>query len=98
MCFVSCSTARISDRQVRAVRKVHELYELFTQSKLGDTDNTGDAEEYERESETVVRTQSLALCSKHEMPRSFLWHLVSKAWILSQSQQAGSVSHSGWFS
>ena len=39
---------------MRAFRKVHELLELFTQSKLGDTDSTGDAEEYERESETVV--------------------------------------------
>ena len=33
---------------------MHELLELFTQSKLGDTDITGDAEEWERESETVV--------------------------------------------
>ena len=39
---------------MRAFRKVHELLELFTQSKLGDTDSTGDAEEWERESETVV--------------------------------------------
>ena len=38
---------------MRAVKKVHELLELFTQSKFGDTD-TGDAEEQERESETVV--------------------------------------------
>ena len=30
---------------VRAVRKVHELLELFTQSKFGDTDSTGDAED-----------------------------------------------------
>ena len=35
------------------MRQVHELLELFTQSKLGDTDSTGDAEEYERESESV---------------------------------------------
>ena len=33
---------------------MHKLLELFTQSKLDDTDSTGDAEEYERESETVV--------------------------------------------
>ena len=39
---------------MRDVRKVYELLELFTQSKLGDTDSTGDAEEWERESETVV--------------------------------------------
>ena len=45
LCLVSRSTARISNRWVRAVRKVHELLELFTQSKLGDTDSTGDAEE-----------------------------------------------------
>ena len=51
--LVSCCTARISDKQLRAVRQVHELLELFTQSKLGDTDSTGDAEEYERESESV---------------------------------------------
>ena len=44
----------MSNRQVRAVRKVHELLELFTQSKLSDADSTGDAEEWERESETVV--------------------------------------------
>ena len=42
---VSRSTIRISNRRVRAFRKVHELLELFTQSKLGDTDSTGDAEE-----------------------------------------------------
>ena len=29
-----------------------------------------------------LRTQSLVLCSKYEMRRSFLRHLVSKAWIL----------------
>ena len=49
----------MSDRQVRAVRKVHELLELFTQSKLGDTDSTGNAEEFERESETVVFVSAL---------------------------------------
>ena len=44
---------------MRAVRKVHELLELFTQSKLGDTDSTEDAEEFERESETVVFVSAL---------------------------------------
>ena len=39
---------------MRVFRKVLELLELFTQSKLGDTDSTGDAEELERESESVV--------------------------------------------
>ena len=48
-----CS-ARISDRRVRAVRQVHELLELFTQSELGDTGSTGNAEEYEREFESVT--------------------------------------------
>ena len=33
---------------------MHELLELFTESKLGDTDSTGDAEEWERGSETVL--------------------------------------------
>ena len=33
---------------------MHELLELFTQSKLGDNDSTGDGEEWEREFETVV--------------------------------------------
>ena len=33
---------------------MHELLKLFTQSKLGDTDSTGDAEEWERGSETVL--------------------------------------------
>ena len=33
---------------------MHELSELFTKSALGDTDSTGDEEEYERESETVI--------------------------------------------
>ena len=33
---------------------MHELLGLFTQSKLGNTDSTGDAEEYEKDSETVL--------------------------------------------
>ena len=52
--MVSYSTARISDRWVRAVRKVHELLEFLTQCRFYDTDSTGDAEEYKRESQTVV--------------------------------------------
>ena len=43
----------MSDMQVRALRQVHELLELFTQNELADTGNTGDAGEYKRESETV---------------------------------------------
>ena len=39
--------------------KSHKLLELFTQSKVGDTDSAGDAEEYERESETVVLARAL---------------------------------------
>ena len=38
---------------------MHKLLELFTQSKLGGADSTGDAEEYKRESETVVFAGSL---------------------------------------
>ena len=44
---------------MRALRKVQELLKLFTQSKLGDTDSTGDAEELERESKTVVFVSAL---------------------------------------
>ena len=45
----------------------------------------------------LLRTQSLVLCSKLEMWKSFLRHLVSTAWILFfQSQQAGSTFHSHW--
>ena len=57
--MVSLSIARISDRWFRAVRKVHELLELFTQSKSGDADSTGDADEHKRESETVVFASAL---------------------------------------
>ena len=46
--LVSCCTARISDRLVRAVRQVHEHLELFTQSGMDDTGRKGDVEEYER--------------------------------------------------
>ena len=41
----------------------------------------------------LLGTQSLVLCSKQDM-QGFLRHLVSNAWTLSQSQQAGSMSHS----
>ena len=41
---VSRYTASISDRQVRALKQVHGLLELFPQSELVDTDSTGYAE------------------------------------------------------
>ena len=44
---------------MRAFRKVHELLELFTQSKLGDTDSTGDAEEYKMEFAAIVFASAL---------------------------------------
>ena len=62
MCYlfmVSCCTDRRSDRQGRAARKVYGLLELLTQSKLGDTNSTEDAEEYERESKTVILAGAL---------------------------------------
>ena len=43
----------------------HELLELFTQNKLGDTDSTGDAEEYERESETFIFASVLFWAVSH---------------------------------
>ena len=52
--LVSRCTARISDGQVRAVRRVHQLFELFIRSELEDTGSMGDAEEYDRESKTVL--------------------------------------------
>ena len=33
---------------------MHELLEFLTQCRFYDTDSTGDAEEYKRESQTVV--------------------------------------------
>ena len=55
---------------------MHELLELFTQSKLGDTDSTGDAEESERESETVVFVSAfLALLAM------LVWLPVVKVWF-----------------
>ena len=61
---------------MRAFRKVHELLELFTKSKLGDTDSTGDAEEKEKESETVVFVgASLALLAM------LVWLPTVKVWF-----------------
>ena len=57
--MVSHYIARISNRQIRAVRQVHELSELFTENELQDTGNTGDGEEYERESKTVIFASAL---------------------------------------
>ena len=57
--WVSCCTARTLDRWIRAVRQVHELLELFIQNKLADTGSTGDAEEYERESDTALFASAL---------------------------------------
>ena len=37
---------QVPDKWIRAVRQVHELLELLTQSELDDTDCTGDVEEY----------------------------------------------------
>ena len=34
--------------------QVRELFEMFTQSESDKIDSTGDAEEYKRESETVI--------------------------------------------
>ena len=74
--MVSRSTARISDRQVIAVRKVYELLQLFKQSKLGDTDRTGDADEYERESKTVVFASAL-----FALLAVLFWLLTVKVWF-----------------
>ena len=46
-------------------QNIHELLELFTQSKLRDTDSAGDAEEYEREFETVIFAGALLLAVSH---------------------------------
>ena len=39
---------------------MRELLELFTQNELSDTGSTGDAEEYERETETVIFAAALS--------------------------------------
>ena len=61
---------------MRAVRKVHELLDLFTQSKLGDTDSTGDAEEYAREPETFVFAGALLA-----LLAMLVWSLTDKVWF-----------------
>ena len=70
--LVSLNTARVSDRLVRAVRKVHEVLELFTQSKLGDTDSKGDAEEYK----TIVFASALLV-----LLAVLVWLLTVKVWF-----------------
>ena len=55
---------------------MHKLLELFTQSKLDDTDSTGDAEEYERESETVVFAGALLV-----LLAMLVWSLMAKVWF-----------------
>ena len=49
---------------------MHELWELFTQSKLGDTDSTGDVEEYERASGALFAVLAM-----------LFWLLMVKAWF-----------------
>ena len=61
---------------MRVFRKVLELLELFTQSKLGDTDSTRDAEEYERESKTVVFVGALLA-----LLAMLLWLPMVKVWF-----------------
>ena len=55
---------------------MHELLELFTQSKLGETDSTEDAEQYERESETVVFVSALRV-----LLTMLVWSLTVKVWL-----------------
>ena len=55
---------------------MHELLELFTQSKLGDTDSTGDAEKYEKESETFVFVGALLA-----LLAMLVWSLTVKIWF-----------------
>ena len=75
--MVAHCIARISDRQVRAVKKVHKRLDLFTQSDLGDADSTGDAEEYKRDTETVVFAGALSA-----LLAMLLWSLAIKIWFL----------------
>ena len=74
--FISSSTARVSDRQARAIRKMHKLLELFTQSKLDDIDSTGDTEDYKRESETVIFAGALLV-----LLAMVVWSLTVKVWF-----------------
>ena len=59
--MVSNSTARISNWQVRAVRQVHGLLELFTQTESDDTGSTEDAEKYKREFGNALQVFASAL-------------------------------------
>ena len=61
---------------MRVFRKVLELLELFTQSKFGDTDSKGDAEELERESKTVVFVGALLA-----LLAMLVWSLTVKIWF-----------------
>ena len=61
---------------MRAVRKVHELLELFTKGRLSDTDSTGDVEECKRESETVVFVAALLA-----LLAMLVWSLMVKIWF-----------------
>ena len=63
-------------RNPATARKVHELLELFPQSKLGDTDRTRDAEECERESKTVVFVSALLA-----LLVMLVWLLTVKVWF-----------------
>ena len=53
-----------------------ELLELFTQSTLGVTDSTGDAEEYKRVSKTVVFAGALLA-----LLAMLVWLLAIKVWF-----------------
>ena len=55
---------------------MHELLKLFTQDKLGDNDSAGDAEEYEREPETVVFADALFV-----LLAMLFWSLAVKIWL-----------------
>ena len=56
---------------------MHELFELFTQSELDDSGSTGDAEEYKRDTETVVFAGALSA-----LLAMLLWSLAIKIWFL----------------
>ena len=55
---------------------MHELFELCIQSRLGVTDSTGDAEEYEKESKTVVSAGALLA-----LLAMLVWSLMAKVWF-----------------
>ena len=58
----------------RATRPNHAIFRLLTVASRGFC--------RPKRKLILLRTQSLVLCSKKETRRSFLRHLVSKAWIL----------------